>query len=240
MSVSKDSHLPRENQLLAALPVEEYQRLIPHLEFVLLSNQEILYEIGESIEYVYFPCQGLISYVSLMEDGSTTEVGLVGKDGMVGLPVCWGGDSTTTQASVQMPSNGMRMAAKLFKTEFNRGGALQSLVLRYTQALFTQVSQLAACNRHHSVEQRLARWLLTAQDRVQSEELLLTQEFISLMLGIRRSGVTVAATSLQKAGAIAYSRGKITILDREKLKLATCECYRVIKNEIVRLLKNNV
>lgn len=236
MSVYINYRLPRENQILAALPDEEYQRLIPNLEVVALTQMQMLYDIGEKIEYVYFPHQALVSFLSLLEDGSTTEVGVIGKDGMVGLPVCWGGNSTNIQAIVEVPGYAMRMKAEQLKTEFDRGGALQRLLLLYTQALFSQVSQSAACNRHHKIEQRLARWLLTVQEQIQSDELLLTQEFISQMLGIRRSGVTVAATSLQQAGMIRYSRGKITVLNREKLKSTACECYGVIKNEFSRLL----
>lgn len=236
MLVYNDSSLPRENHLLTALPVEEYERLIPHLELVFLPQRQILYNIGELIEYVYFPIQALISFISQMEDGSTAEAGLVGKEGMVGLPMCWGGNSMTTQAIAQISGNAMRIKADLLKAEFNRGEALQSLLLLYTQALFTQVSQSVACNRHHTVEQRLARWLLTVQDRIQSNELTLTQEFISQILGTRRSGVTVAATTLQQASMIRYSRGKITIINREKLKLSACECYGIIKHEFNRLL----
>ncbi len=237
MSVSIDYSLPRENQLLAALPIDDYQRLIPHLELVALSNQQLLYDIGELITYVYFPHQALVSFISLMEDGSTTEVALVGKEGMVGLPVCWGGNcSGNIQALVQMPGSAMRMKAEQLKTEFSRGGAMQSLLLLYTQALFSQVAQTAACNRHHTVEQRLARWLLTVQDQIQASELVMTQEFISQMLGTRRSGVTVAAIALQQAGMIRYSRGRITVIDREKMKLVACECYDVINNEFSRLL----
>lgn len=236
MSVSIDSCLPRENQILAALPDREYQRLIPNLELVTLSNRQLLYNIGETIKYVYFPHQALVCFLSLLEDGSTTEVGAIGKDGMVGLPVCWGGNSTNIQAIVQVPGYAMRMKAEQLKTEFDRGDVLQRLLLLYTQALFSQVAQTAACNRHHTVEQRLARWLLTAQEHIEADELELTQEFISQMLGTRRSGITVAATNLQQAGMIRYSRGKITVLDREKLKLAACECYSVIKQEFSRLL----
>lgn len=237
MSVSIDYSLPRENHLLAALPTDDYQRLIPHLELVALSHRQILYDISELIRYVYFPHQALISFVSLMEDGSTTEVGIVGKDGMVGMPVCWGGEcSGNVQAIVQMSGNAMRMKAEQLKTEFKRGGAMQSLLLLYTQAVFAQVAQTAACNRHHTVEERLARWLLTVQDQIQNSELVLTQEFISQMLGTRRSGVTVAAMALQQAGIIRYSRGRITVIDREKMKLVACECYDVINNEFSRLL----
>lgn len=239
MSVSLNHNLPTKNQLLAALPVEEYQRLAPHLELVPLSQLQILYDMGEVIEYVYFPNQALVSIVSLLEDGSTTEVGIIGKDGMIGLPVCWGGDSTNIQAIVQVPGDGMRMKAQVLKTEFSRGGELQRMLLLYTQALFSQVAQSVACNRHHKIEQRLARWLLTVQEQVQSEELLLTQEFIAQMLGTRRSGVTVAAMSLQQAGSISYSRGKIAIVDREKLKSSACECYGIVKREFTRLLSKS-
>ena len=237
MSELIDSSLPSENQLLAALPIDDYQRLIPDLELVTLSNQQLLYDIGESIRYVYFPYQALVSFVSMMEDGSTTEVGIVGKDGMVGMPVCWGGEcSGNIQAIAQMPGSAMRMKAQKLKIEFERGGTIQRLLLLYTQAIFTQVSQTAACNRHHTVEQRLARWLLTVQDQVQSDHLTLTQEFISQMLGTRRAGVTVAAMALQQAGMIRYTRGRITVIDREKLKSAACECYEVIHHEFSRLL----
>lgn len=237
MSVSIDYSLPSENHLLAALPTDDYQRLTPHLELVALSHRQMLYDTGELIRYVYFPHQALVSFVSLMEDGSTTEVGIVGKDGMVGMPVCWGGEwSGNVQAIVQMSGNAMRMKAEQLKTEFNRGGALQSRLLLYTQAVFAQVAQTAACNRHHTVEERLARWLLTVQDQIQTSELVLTQEFISQMLGTRRSGVTVAAMALQQAGMISYSRGRITVVDREKMKLVACECYDVINNEFSRLL----
>lgn len=237
MSVLIDSSLPSENQLLAALPTNDYQRLIPDLELVTLSNQQLLYDVGESIRYVYFPNQALVSFVSMMEDGSTTEVGIVGKDGMVGMPVCWGGVcSGNIQAIAQMPGSAMRMKAQKLKIEFERGGAMQRLLLLYTQAIFTQVSQTAACNRHHTVEQRLARWLLTVQDHIQLDELILTQEFISQMLGTRRAGVTVAAMALQQAQMIRYTRGRIAVIDRDKLKSAACECYGIIHDEFSRLL----
>ncbi len=184
MSVSIDYRLPRENQILAALPDREYQRLIPNLELVTLSNRQVLYDIGQKIKYVYFPHQALVSFLSLLEDGSTTEVGTIGKDGMVGLPVCWGGNSTNIQAIVRIPGYAMRMKAEQLKTEFDRPCALQRLLLLYTQALFSQVAQTAACNRHHTVEQRLARWLLTAQDRIEADELVLTQEFTAICIYI--------------------------------------------------------
>lgn len=236
MSVPQNPRLTIKNRLLAALPASEYQRLAPQLELVELSRDQVLYAEGELISHVYFLNQGLVSLVSIMENGSIVEVGLVAKEGMVGMPVCWGGNTTTTSAMVQIPGNAMKMKAELLKTEFDRGGSLQRLLLRYTQALYTQVSQSAACNRLHTLEERLARWLLTIHDRMQSDTFPLTQEFISHMLGTRRSGVTEAASTLQQAGMIRYTRGKITILDQENLESTACECYGVIKNEFARLL----
>ncbi len=226
-------------RVLAALPAEEYQRLVPHLELVELSVRQVLYNPEEPITHVYFPNQGIVSLVSTMEDGSTVEVGLVGKEGMVGMPVLWGGKSTTNQAFVQVPGFGMRIKASLLKTEFERGGALQSLLLLYTQALYTQISQGLACNSQHTINERLARWLLSVADVIQSNEFPLTQEFIAQMLGVRRSGVTVAAGTLSKAGMIRYTRGRITILNREELEATSCECYRVIRNEFARLQGNS-
>ena len=225
------------NQLLAALPPEDYQRLVSHLEYVYLTSGEVLWEPGEKITEVYFPILGMISLVSIMENGSTTEISLVGKEGIVGLPVFLGGDSTTSRAIVQIDGTALKLNGNILKSEFDKGGELQRLLLLYTQALFTQASQNAACNRQHNIEERLARWLLTTQDCVMKNELHLTQEFISQMLGTRRSGVTVAAGTLQRAGMICYTRGKISILNREALNLTACECYRVIKNEYTRLLK---
>lgn len=237
MSLSSNSPAPRENWLLAALSDREYELLIPHLEVVSLSRHQVLYDAGEQISHVYFLNQGLISLISIMAEGAIVEVGLVGKEGMVGMPVCWGGNATITQAMVQIPGSAMRMKAEQLLTQFNRGGALQSLLLRYTQALYTHTAQTAACNRLHTLEERLARWLLTVRDRIQSNELPLTQEFISHMLGTRRSGVTVAASTLQEAGMIRYSRGKITILNQENLESTACECYGITKNELARLLE---
>lgn len=235
MSVSESPNLA-ENQLLAALPLSEYQRLVPNLEKVSLSLQQVIYEPGEPIRHVYFPHQAIVSLVSTMSDGSTVEVGLVGKEGMVGLPVIWGGSTTTTRAFVQMADSGIRMKASLLKTEFERGGQLQSLLLRYMQALHTQISQTAACNRLHMVEARLARWLLSVHDRMQTDSFPLTQEFISQMLGTRRAGVTEAAGVLSDAGMIRYTRGRITILNRKELEATTCECYGIVKGEFTRLL----
>ncbi len=235
MSISKGSE-SRQNQLLAALPETEYQRLVPNLELVSLPLHKVIYEPGEPITHVYFPHQALVSLVSLMEDGSTVEVGLVGNEGMVGLPVIWGGDTTTTKAFVQIADSGSRMKASLLKIEFDRGDQLQTLLLRYMQALHTQISQLAACNRLHMIEGRLARWLLSVHDRMQKDEFPLTQEFIGQMLGTRRAGVSEAAGVLSQAGMIRYTRGKITILDRPKLEATACECYGLVKSEFTRLL----
>ncbi len=236
MSVSKRTSMP-ENRLLAALSASEYQRLVPHLEFVSLPLKQILYDSGELLRYVYFPNnQTIVSLVSTMEDGSTVEVGLVGNEGMVGIPVILGGNSTTNEAVVQMGGNAMRMNARLLKVEFERGGELQRLLLLYTQALLTLVSQTAVCNRLHTVEERLARWLLLVQERIHSDELPLTLVFISQMLGTRRAGVTVAAGTLSQAGMIRSTRGRITIVNQEDLEATSCECYRLIKAEFERLL----
>ncbi|MEA5568206.1 Crp/Fnr family transcriptional regulator [Anabaena sp. UHCC 0399] len=236
MSISKVPHLPRENKILAALSEAEYQRFAPHLERVHLPVKQVLYEAGEPITHVYFLNQAIASLVCNQEDGSTVEAGMVSNDGMVGLPVIWGGNSTTTTAFVQVPDSGMRMKAELLIAEFKRGGELQTLLLRYTQALFTQVTQTAACNRLHTIEERLARWLLIVADRVQSDTFPLTQEFIAQMLGCRRAGVTMAAGTLSQAGMISYKRGNITILNRSDLEDTSCECYSIIKNEYARLL----
>jgi CRP-like cAMP-binding protein len=224
------------NRLLAALPEAEYQRLIPHLERVPLSVKQVLYDVGELIEYVYFPHQSIVSALSTMEDGSMVEVGLVGNDGVIGIPAALGDNIATTTAMVQVPDSAMRMKASLLKSEFQRGGSLQSLLLRYMQAQHAFVSQNAACNRLHYLEGRLARWLLLVCDRLESNELPLTHEFMAQMLGVRRAGVTEAANMLQQSGLIRYTRGKVTILNRQELEAASCECYEIIKGEYARLL----
>ena len=224
------------NKILAALPTSEYKRIAPHLEPISFLGGEIVHEPGEKINTVYFPNQAMISLVSIMNDGSTTETGLIGNEGIVGLPVILGGDTTTSRSIIQIPGTAMKMSADLLKREFNRGEKLQKLLLLYTQALLTQVSQSAACNRQHTIEERLARWLLSVQDCVLSDELPLTQEFIANMLGTRRSGVTVAAGMLQQAGMIRYNRGRITILNQQDLEETACECYRLIQSEFIRLL----
>ncbi|MBD2744975.1 Crp/Fnr family transcriptional regulator [Coleofasciculus sp. FACHB-1120] len=233
--MSEASAKPR-NRLLAALPDAEYQRLVPNLERVSLSFKQVLFEVGEPLEYVYFPYQAIISSLSTMSDGSMVEVALVGNDGVAGLLPALGDNIATTTATVQVPDSAMRMKASVLKTEFQRGGSLQSLLLRYMQALYAFVSQNAACNRLHYLEGRLARWLLLVCDRVESNELPLTQEFMSQMLGVRRAGVTEVANALQQAGLIRYTRGKVTILNREELEATSCECYQVIQGEYARLL----
>ena len=231
-----DRVYPPINQILTALPISEYKRLLDHLNPVNLVSGEILLEPNEPIEKIYFPQRAMISLVSIMMDGSTTEIGLVGNEGMIGLPAILGGESTTSRTIVQISGTALEISADIVKKEFQRGEKLYELLLLYTQALLTQVSQSAACNRQHNIEERLARWLLSVQDCILQNELPLTQEFIANMLGTRRSGVTVAAGILQEAGIIRYSRGRITILDQEKLEDAACECYQLVQNEFIRLL----
>lgn len=221
-----------------ALSDTEFQNLAPHLELVSLSRSQVLYQPGEAITYVYFPHQAVVSLLSTMEDGSTIEVGLVGREGMAGIPVIMGGNITNHQAFVQVPGDAMRLKAEVLKAEFNRGSQLQILLLRYIQALLAQISQSVACNRFHTVEQRLARWILLVQDSTTSNQLPLTQEFLAQMLGTRRSSVTVAAGTLSQAGMISYSRGCITVLDREALEVTSCECYKVIKDTFAQSLNN--
>ncbi|HEY9769743.1 MAG TPA: Crp/Fnr family transcriptional regulator [Coleofasciculaceae cyanobacterium] len=224
------------NHILTALPESEYQRIAPHLKPVNLSSGEILLEPHVSTEKIYFPLRAMISLVSIMIDGSTTEIGLIGNEGMIGLPAVLGGGSTTSRSIVQISGSALEVSAEIIRQEFLRGEKLQQLLLLYTQALLTQVSQSAACNRQHNIEKRLARWLLSVHDCMLQDEICLTQEFIANMLGTRRSGVTVAAGILQQAGMIRYSRGKIIILEQKKLEKTACECYRLVQNEFIRLL----
>ena len=224
------------NHILAALPESEYQRLAPHLKPIDLTSGQILSEPNESITKIYFPQRAMISLVSIMMDGSTTEIGLIGNEGAIGLPAILGGDSTISRSIVQISGSALQASADIVRQEFLRGGKLQQILLLYTQASLTQISQSAACNRQHNIEERLARWLLSVRDCVLQDELFLTQEFIANMLGTRRSGVTVAAGILQQAGMIRYSRGKIVILDQEALEATACECYCVVQKEFIRLL----
>lgn len=227
---------PIRNRLLAALPASEYQSLIPHIEYISLSNQQVLYEPKQPIEYVYFPDRTVVSLLSMMSDGSTVEVSVVGNEGVVGLPIILGHQTTTTQAIVQVADGAMRMEASQLLAEFNRGGTLQTLLMRYTHALLTQLSQTVACNRLHTIEERLARWLLTISDCIQLDEFPLTQEFIAQVLGVRGFEVRVAVETLQQTERLRYSHGRVTILIRSDLEAIACECYEVIKAEFERLL----
>jgi CRP-like cAMP-binding protein len=230
-------HAPKSgNRLLAALPDEDYRNLLPGLEVVSISQHQFLFEIGELLEFAYFPISGVVSLLSLMQDGSMIEVGITGNEGVIGIPIAFGANIASVQALVQIEGTAIRLLAEPFKAEFDRGGVLQKVILHYAQALFVHVSQGAACNRLHKLEERLARWLLAVHDRVGSDHLTLTQEFMAHMLGTRRAGVTMAATQLQQAGIISYSRGQITILDRKRLEAASCECYQRIKTEYQQLL----
>lgn len=233
---SDDAQSPTRNRLISTLPGDVYDRLQPNLLPVTLSLGEVVYESGGRPEYVYFPTGAVVSLLYTMEDGSTAEVGLTGNEGIVGIALFLGGDTTPNRAVVQIAGGALKMRARLLQEEFARGGPVQQLLLRYTQALITQISQTAVCNRLHAVEKRLCRWLLLSHDCVQSNELTMTQEFIANMLGGRRESVTVAAARLQDAGLIHYTRGHITILDRAGLESAVCECYRIVRDEFNRLL----
>ena len=227
---------PRHNHLLAALPAADYERLLPDLEAVFLPLGWAVYEAGGPLGYVYFPTTSIISLLYVLKDGSSAEIAVTGNDGLVGIALFMGGESTPTQAVVQSAGHGYRLRAAVLQSEFKQGGELQHLALRYTQALITQMAQTAVCNRHHSVEQQLCRWLLLSLDRLPSNELVMTQELIANMLGVRREGVTEAAGKLQAEGLIHYSRGHITVLDRPALEKRVCECYAVVKRETDRLL----
>ena len=229
-------HNPHQNHLLAALPALESERLYPHLELVSLRLGEVLYESGDQLRYVYFPSDSIVSLLYVMADGASAEIAVVGNEGIIGIALFMGGETMPNRAVVQSAGYAYRLQGQLLKEEFNRAGELQHLLLRYTQALLTQMSQTAVCNRHHSVDQQLCRWLLLSLDRLAANELTMTQELIANMLGVRREGVTEAAGKLQSAGLIHYSRGRITVLDRPRLEARACECYRVVKTEFDRLL----
>jgi CRP-like cAMP-binding protein len=236
MSAVVQSGEPVENRLLAALPSDEYERMVPTLQRVSFNLGEVVYEFGGQLDYVYFPTTSIVSLLYTMENGTSAEMGLTGNDGVVGIALFMGGGTMPNRAVVQSAGGALRMKAKVLQDEFARGGKFQYLLLRYTQALITQISQTAVCNRLHSVEEQLCRWLLLSHDRVPADELIMTQELIADMLGVRREGVTVAAGHLQDAGAISYVRGHIKILNRKKLEETVCECYRVVKDEFDRLL----
>jgi CRP-like cAMP-binding protein len=227
---------PKLNHLLMVLPPAEYERLLPHLELFELPQGYVLYESGTQMAHVYFPTTAIVSLLYVMEDGSSAEIAVVGNEGIVGVSLFMGGETTPSRAVVQSAGYSYRLKARHIKEEFFLAGPMHNLLLRYTQALLTQMSQMAVCNRHHSLDQQLCRWLLLSLDRLQSNKLAMTQELIANMLGVRREGVTEAAGNLQKAGLISYSRGHITVLDRPELEKRSCECYAVLKKEFERLL----
>jgi CRP-like cAMP-binding protein len=231
-----DSAESRNNFLLAALPEAEWQRWQHFLEKVEMPLGQVLYEAGATLTHVYFPTTSIVSLLYVMENGASAEIAVVGNEGLVGISLFMGGESTPSRAVVQSAGHGLRLKAQLMKDEFNRAGPVLHLLLRYTQALITQMAQTAACNRHHTLDQQLCRWLLLSLDRLRANELAMTQELIANMLGVRREGVTEAALKLQQAGLISYARGRITVLDRAGLEQRTCECYAVVKREYDRLL----
>jgi CRP-like cAMP-binding protein len=231
ISLAQEVHSLGKNRILSGLPPEDYERLAPHLEQVEMPLGQVLYEAGSRIDHVYFPLNSLISLVSQLSDGSGVEVGIIGFEGMSGLSIVLGVETSQHEAMVQINDGAMRMSAQTLRDEFKRGGAMQSLLLRYTQSLMVQMSQVAACNRLHTVEERLARWLLMSHDRCTCDDLPLTQEFLALMLGVRRAGVTTSALALQGEGYIQYKRGHITVTDRDGLEDYSCECYRVLNAE---------
>jgi len=226
---------PKANQLLAALPSGEWQRWLPQLERVEMPLGQVIYESGTTLSHVYFPTTSIVSLLYVMENGASAEIAVVGNEGIVGISLFMGGESTPSRAVVQSAGHGYRLRAEMIKDEFKRAPVLH-LLLRYTQALITQMAQTAVCNRHHSLDQQLCRWLLLSLDRLRGNELVMTQELIANMLGVRREGVTEAAANLQRAGLIRYRRGHITVTDRPGLELRTCECYCVVRREYDRLL----
>ena len=227
---------PKQNHLLAALPAEIFERISPHLELISMPLGEVLYESGGQLQHVYFPTTAIVSLHYLLESGASAEIAGVGNEGVLGISLFMGGNTTPSLATVQTAGCGYRLKGRLIMEEFNRAGPMMRLMLRYTQALMAQISQTAVCNRHHSIEQQLCRWLLLTLDRLPSQELTITQELIAGMLGVRREGITEAAGNLQRAGLISYRRGHITVLDRSGLESRVCECYNTVKKEFHRLL----
>jgi CRP-like cAMP-binding protein len=227
---------PNQNRLIAALPAVEAQRWLPLLESVDMPLGSVLYESGGTLSHVYFPTTAIVSLLYVMENGASAEIAVVGNEGIVGVSLFMGGESTPSRAVVQSAGRGLRLEANRMKDEFNRGGPVLHLLLRYTQALITQMAQTAVCNRHHTLDQQLCRWLLLSLDRLPGNQLVMTQELIANMLGVRREGVTEGALKLQRAGLISYSRGRIAVLDRAGLEKRVCECYMVVKREYDRLL----
>jgi len=231
-------HSPAQNHLLAALPAAEFERLSPHLELISMRLGEMLYQPGMGLQHAYFPTTAIVSLHYVMQTGASAESASVANEGMLGVALIMGGDSTPSSAVVQIAGHGYRVAARLLKKEFNRAGFVHRLLLRYTQALMTQTAQTVACNRCHLVEQQLCRWLLLTLDRIQSREVVTTQELVASTLGVRREGITEAAGNLQRAGVIRYQRGHITVLDRSALETRACECYFVVRTELRRLLSD--
>jgi CRP-like cAMP-binding protein len=227
---------PQQNHLIAALPANVQERLLPNLELVALPLGKVLYESGDTLRHVYFPVDCIVSLLYVMENGDSAEISVVGKEGIIGIALFMGGESTPSRAIIQSGGYAYRMAGQKFKDEFNRYTEMLMLLLRYTQSLITQMAQTAECNRHHSINQQLCRWLLLSLDRLPDNRLTMTQELIANMLGVRREGVTEAAGKLQKLGVIEYSRGQITVLDRPQLETLSCECYAVVKKEADRLM----
>ena len=230
------SHDPQQNYLLAALSAVERERVYPHLQLVTMPLGKVLYESGDVLRHVYFPTDSIISLLYVLADGASAEISVVGNEGLIGIALFMGGETTPSRAIVQSAGYAYRLIGQHLKDEFHRNGDMQFLLLRYTQALITQMCQTAVCNRHHSVDQQLCRWLLLSLDRLSSNQLTMTQELIANMLGVRREGVTEAAGKLHKLGVIRYARGQITVLDRPKLEKLCCECYAVVKKESDRLL----
>ena len=229
-------HSPEQNYLLAALSAAERERLYPHLQLVPMPLGKVLYESGDLLHHVYFPTNTIVSLLYVLADGASAEISVVGNEGLIGIALFMGGDTTPSRAIVQSAGSAYRLTGQLLKDEFHRNGEAQLLLLRYTQSLITQMAQTAVCNRHHSVDQQLCRWLLLSLDRLASNQLVMTQELIANMLGVRREGVTEAAGKLDNLGVIRYARGRITVLDRPKLEQLCCECYAVVKKESDRLM----
>ena len=236
MPVTRNTEEGLQNHLLAALPDEEFRKIKSNLELISLSLGEVLYESGDELTHVYFPTTAIISLLYIMENGATAEIGIAGNNGLIGIALFMGGETTSSRAIVQSAGKAVRMSAKTVKTAFAQGGLFQNILLRYTQSLMTQISQTAVCNRLHSVEQQLCRWLLINHDQLQTDKLVMTHDLIANMLGVRREGVSIAAGHLQDKGVIKYVRGTITILDRAGLEAAVCECYQVVMDEYDRLL----
>ncbi|MFZ6722332.1 Crp/Fnr family transcriptional regulator [Undibacterium sp. Ji49W] len=231
-------HNPLQNHLLAALPQAEFERIAVHLELVIMPLGEALYEAGATLSYVYFPTTSIVSLLYVLENGASAEIAIVGNEGILGISLFMGGETTPSRAVVQSGGYGYRLKSQHLKEEFNRAGPFLRLLLRYTQALIAQMTQTAVCNRHHSIEQQLCRWLLLSLDRLPTDSVSMTQELIANMLGVRREGVTAAAGNIQRMGLINYSRGRIDVIDRPGLEKVVCECYAVVKHEFDRLLSD--